>query len=340
MLPLPGLTRVRHDKDANGGAAMKALPPIPEIEVVEQGVAGVAAAFPEHVRILLQAARKRHSLPILLWADRLARRWLENNANPYLHEIEEMARHAGLPGMYLLNLGTGIACTSAAVPAKPGGFRLVRVLDWKLQGTGRTLILARQSGLAGDFLNLTCPGFSGVMTGMAEGRFAAAINLPPLEGNWVLGRLRQWRRGGLPPVHLLRQVFETAPDYETARRMLIETRLAGPAFFTLVGPGPSEGCIIERSPFEAAVRPAPAAVANHWVSMAKPGKGKNKDSLGRQQAMERLLRHPPNHFNWLAPPVLNKDTRLVVLAEPSSGFLRVQGFEKSAAVTRPLTLEG
>lgn len=320
---------------------MKALPPIAEISVAEQGVAGLAAAFPDHLRVLLRAARKRHGLPVLLLADRLARRWLENNANPYLDEVHDIARHAGLPGSYLINLGTGIACTSAAVPAKPGGFRLVRVLDWKLQGTGRTLILARQSGPAGDFLNLTWPGFTGVMTGMAEGRFAAAINLPPLEGSWVLGRLRQWRRGGLPPVHLLRQVFETAPDYETARQMLIQTRLAGPAFFTLVGPGPSEGCIIERSPFEAAVRPAPAAVANHWVSMTPGGKAArqsaSKDSLSRQQAMERLLRHPPNHFNWLAPPVLNKDTRLVALAEPSSGFLRVQGFEKGAAATAPLT---
>jgi hypothetical protein len=38
--------------------------------------------------------------------------------------------------------------------------------------------------------------------------------------------------------------------------------------------------------------------------------------------------------------VLNKNTRMVVLTEPSTGFLRVQGYEKMAPVTRPLTLEG
>jgi len=320
---------------------MKALPPIPQIDLGSGGMTALAGAFPDHPRILLRALRRRYSLLGLSFADRLARRWLDEHANPYLDEIHAMAAQLSSPGLFLLNLGWDMGCTSAAVPAKPEGFRLVRVLDWKLNGAGRTLVLARQEGPAGDFLNLTWPGFTGVMTGMATGRFAAAINQPPASG-WLLSRLRHWRRGGLPPAHLLRQVFETAPDYETARRMLIETRLAAPAFFTLAGPGPSEGCIIERTPFEAAVRPAPAAVANHWISMTQGGKKipGDKDSQSRLQAMERLLRHPPNHFNWLAPPVLNKKTRLVMLAEPGTGFLRAQAWEKTGAVSRPLTLEG
>jgi hypothetical protein len=325
------------DSGAEGGIPMKGLPPIAQVEVGTGGTAELAAAFPDHVQILLRSLRRRYTRLGLSFADRLAHRWLEENGNPYLDEIHAMAARAPSAGIYLLNMGCEIACTSAAVPAKAGGFRLVRVLDWCLAGAGRTLVLARQHGPAGSFLNLTWPGFSGVLTAMAEGRFAAAINQPPTGG--LFTRLRRLRRGGIPPAHLLRQVFETAPDYEAARRMLIETRLAAPAFFTLVGPGPSEGCIIERTPFEAAVRPAPAAVANHWLSMSQ-AKAPDKDSHNRQQAMERLLRHPPNHFHWLAPPVLNKNTRLVVLTEPSTGFLRAQGYEKMAPATRPLTLEG
>lgn len=316
---------------------MKDLPPIPQIETSSGGAAELARAFPDHLRLLLRSLRRRYTGLGLAIADRMSRRWLEDHANPYLDEIHTIDAGAPGAGIYRFNLGCQTAGTSAAVPAKAGGFRLVRVLDCPLAGAGSGLILARQRGPAGSFLNLTWPGFTGVMTGLAEGRFAAAINQPPPDG--LLSRLRRWRRGGLPPAHLLRLVFETAPDYDTARRMLIETRLASPAFFTLVGPGPSEGCIIERTPFDAAVRPAPSAVASHWVSMPHPGKP-DKDSHSRQQAMERLLRHPPNHFHWLAPPVLNKNTRLVMLAEPSTGFLRVQGYEKQGPATRPLTLEG
>jgi len=309
-----------------------------QVEIGSGGAAELAAAHPELVQSLLTSLRRRYTRIGLSFADSLARRWLEESANPYLPELKAMSAHIHASGLHLLSLGLDICCTSAAVPAKAGGFRLVRVLDWPLAGTGSSLTLARQYGPAGSFLNLTWPGFTGVLTGLAEGRFAAAINQPPMGGTFT--RLRRWRKGGLPPAHLLRMVFETAPDYDTARRMLLETRLASPAFFTLVGPGPSEGCIIERTPFEAAVRPAPAAVASHWMSMNPAGAKPPKDSHGRQAAMERLLRHPPNHFHWLAPPVLNKHTRMVALAEPATGFLRVQGYEKMAPATRPVTFEG
>ncbi len=321
---------------------MKGLPDIPQIDLGRDGAAALARAYPERLRDLVCQARRRYTGLGLGLADRMAHRWLASAANPYLPEIEAVAALAGCAGTYLLNVSYEMACTSAVVPSKDGGFRLVRVLDWKLNGLGRTLVLARQEGPAGPFHSLTWPGYAGVLTGIAAGRFAAAINQPPHGGGVgqrLVGRMQVWRRGGLPPAHLLRQVFETAPDYETARRMLIETRVAVPAIFVLAGCGPSDGCVIERTPFEAAVRPAPAAVANHWVSMTRPGKPRGIDSHGRQRAMERLLKHPPNHFHWLAPPVLNKDTRLVALADPATGFLRAQGFEKSGAVTHPLNID-
>lgn len=325
---------------------MKALPSIPQIDIGSTGAVGLAQAFPERLDDLFRQARRRYTRLGLAVGDRLARSWLSDVGNPYLDELNALSTMIDRSGAYLLNISYEMACTAAAVPSKEGGFRLVRVLDWKLNGLGRNLVLARQEGPAGEFHNLTWPGFAGVLTAMAKGRFAAAINQPPMAshhlgklGDWAYNRVQLWRRGGLPPAHLLRQVFETAPDYDTARRMLIETRIAVPAFFTLVGPGPCEGCIIERTPFEAAVRPAPAAVANHWVSMTQSGKPRGKDSLGRQKALERLLKYPPNNFHWLAPPVLSKDTRLVALAEPSTGFLRAQGWEKTGAATRPLNID-
>lgn len=325
---------------------MKGLPPIPEIEIGQAGAIALAAANPEGLADLLRAGRKLYTALGQSWADKMARNWLEKTGNPYLAELEQVAKTSPLGGVFALNMGYEMACTSAALPCREGGSRLVRVLDWKLPGLGRHLMLARQQGPAGAFYNLTWPGYAGVVTGMAKGRFAAAINQPPASphglgrwGDWLVNRMQVWQGGGIPPAHLLRQVFETAPDYDTARRMLIETRLAMPAFFILAGPGACEGCVIERTTHNAAVRPAPAVAANHWISMSQKGRPRGKDSHGRQAALERLSKTPPSHFNWLAPPVLNKDTRVVALADPASGFLRAQGWEKGQPATRPLFLE-
>ena len=58
----------------------------------------------------------------------------------------------------------------------------------------------------------------------------------------------------VPAMHLLRQVFETAPDYASARAALETTPLANAALFTLVGLAPGETCVIERTRLECAQR--------------------------------------------------------------------------------------
>jgi hypothetical protein len=214
-----------------------------------------------------------------------------------------------------------------------------------MDGLGRALVLAGQAGPAGAFYSLTWPGFAGVITGLAKGRFAAAINQPPMLtrrlgrlGDWLVSRIDLWRHGGVPAAHLLRRVFEQAPDYESAMQMLHDTPIALPAIFTLVGPKPGEGCIIERTVDRAAVRPGPAAVANHWCAMPLQGRPRGKNSYGRQRAMERLLKYPPCGFTWLAPPVLNRNTRMVALADPASGSLLVQGWENKGPATCSLAI--
>ena len=57
---------------------------------------------------------------------------------------------------------------------------LVRTLDWPFPGLGRHVEIALMRGAAGDFYNVTWPGFVGVLTAMAPGRFAAAVNQAPL----------------------------------------------------------------------------------------------------------------------------------------------------------------
>jgi hypothetical protein len=157
-------------------------------------------------------------------------------------------------------------------------------------------------------------------------------------GDRVVRRVGLWSRGGLPADHLLRLVFEKAPDYGAALAMLTETPLATPALFTLVGVEPGQGCVVERGETEAAVRPGPVAMANHFCLLPLDGRAGGIDSVARQTAMERLLRYPPSSLTWLAPPVLNKDTKLVAVADPARGCILAQGFDRSAAATEPLSL--
>src|SRR5260370_26964023 len=86
----------------------------------------------------------------------------------------------GRAGVYCLNIAYEWACARSAAPDPGGaGARLIRVLDWGLTGIGRHVVIARHESACGPFYNATCPGFAGVLTGMAPGRFAAAINQAP-----------------------------------------------------------------------------------------------------------------------------------------------------------------
>ena len=60
--------------------------------------------------------------------------------------------------------------------------------------------------------------------------------------------------------------------------------------------------------------------------------------------MEALLAQAscadPFDLAWLAPPILNDDTRLVAVAEPATGRLALQGFERGGQpATQPLRLD-
>ncbi|PKU25064.1 carcinine hydrolase/isopenicillin-N N-acyltransferase family protein [Telmatospirillum siberiense] len=321
------------------------MPEIPVIDIGTGGASALAKSCPEQVTELRLAMRRRFGALGLRLGDVATRSWLRRSENPFLAEFESLAELWNGAGVYILNAMSDFSSTSAAVTDHQGYFRLVRVVDWRVEGAGRNLVLARQRGAAGAFLALTWPGMVGVISAMAKGRFAAALNQPPQaihrlgkRGDWLINRVELSRHGGLPADHLLRQVFETAPDFVTARQMLCDTPLAASAIFTLVGVKPGEGCVIERTRTEAAVRPGPAAAANHWCQMPLAGHAIGKDSAGRQRAMERLLNYPPARLTWLAPPVLNKDTRVAMVADPLAGTLVAQGWDRCEQVTCPLVL--
>jgi hypothetical protein len=322
---------------------LSALPQIPVIDAREGGSPTIARAAEAQMRDLLDRARRFVPSPLLGLADRISRRWLERGDNPYLAEIAEIAALAGEPGAYALNTSYEWTCTCGVGDDPDGGVRLLRVLDWRQPGLGHALVVAWQRGPAGEFANVTWPGFVGVITAMAPGRFAVALNQPPMRSwgltlpvDWLIGRILVGRSRALPPAHLLRRVCETCATYDEARQVLSDTPLCLPALFTLAGTEPGQGCVIERTPHAAIRRDPPAAVANHWVGSRDRGRPRGGQSPERLARMEAALR---NGAPWLTPPILNRHTRLVAVMNPSRGRLSLQGREKDGPVTSVTALE-
>jgi hypothetical protein len=308
---------------------------------------GIAEAAEDRLEALFAEAKNHYGRRFIAVADRISRRWGRRNSTPYRGEIRAFASRLSVPGGWFLNVQSGWGGV-AGIQADPdtGAMRMLRLLDHPLPGLGRGLVAARQQGPAGLYLNLTWPGFSGVVTGIAGGRFAAAFNQAPLPnrrlgywGDWTASRLGIWRSREMPPTHLLRQVFEHCTSYSDARHALMHGPVSVSALFTLVGARPGEGCVIERSPQQAWVRPAPAAASNQWQASNLQGRSRADANPERQVYMTGLLNKPlEDGLGWLTPPLLNTATRLAATLDAASGHVTVQGYDAAGPATLPLSL--
>jgi hypothetical protein len=294
--------------------------------------------------------------------DALTRRWLEGSCSPYVAEVEAIAAVLGFPGIWFLNGSYVWGCT--AVARDEGGAPwLARTLDWPFPGLGRHIEIARMHGTAGEFLAVTWPGYAGVLTASAPGRFAAAINQAPLwrrtRKPWLrpydiaANALRTWRIRFCPPDHLLREVFETCRDFGAARRRMETAPIARPAIFTLISCERGERCVIERTEEGFASRSEDTAAANDWLRSTQPWEARvNTKNLltrsyeagARSRARREALATWPRPFSqadfaWVTPPVLNTFTRLAVAMCAASGTLRAIGYEREpgSELPRPVT---
>lgn len=326
----------------------QALPPIPVLDVDEPFPLATLAAEEARAHALMDRAT-RHVPPVVLSAlDRISRHWLVRNGNDHLGEIDLVAVRLGRPGAYFLALNYEWGCT-VGVKRCPEGrtARLVRVLDWRTPGLGRHIIAARVKGPAGLFVTLTWPGYTGVLQGMAPGRFSAALNQAPMRRlgggfyplDWAVSRARVWHMPHAMAAHVLRDAFERAPCFADARRMLIETPIAAPAIYALAGLGAGETCIIERTETAAHVIDGESAAANHWQGVRWSGRPRGRRSRERSQTMYDVVPAVLDPaWPWLRPPILNDRTRLVMVADASTGRIVAQGFEADGAATAPLDI--
>jgi hypothetical protein len=334
------MTSVRHFAGAS-------LPAIPVFDLGIDGAPALVRLTGGQTAELMTVGRRQFTRGGILIADGLARRWLARSRNPYLADIAEIARAAGLRGAFALNLSYEWGCTTGVGPDPGGrGARMLRSLDWGMKGIGGHLVVARHESPAGAWLNVTWPGLVGVFTALAPGRFAAAINQTPLPrsvgffaADWLAQRVRVWNSRALPPAHLLRRVFETCRSYAEACSMLSATPLCLPAFFTLAGMRPDEGCVIERTEDAAEIHDAPVVVANDWLS-SRFGRGtaRSSDNGGRRASLWASLA-TDEPLGWVVPPVANPYTRVVAEANAATGALTVQGWEPDGPVTQALTLQ-
>lgn len=328
--------------------ASSELPAIPLIDVGADFAIETLQRDMARAHALLDSATRVVPRAALASLDKVSRHWLVRWNNAHLGEIDRVAKLLARPGAYFLSVNYEWGCT-CRVAASPDGrsARLVRVLDWGTEGLGRYVMAARVSGAAGPFVTLTWPGYTGVLQAMAPGRFSAALNQAPMRKavgyyylDWVANRRRVWSMPHPTPAHVLRTTLERAANFTEARRMLTEAPVSSPAIFSLAGIAPEETCVIERSETEARVHCGGQVAANHWQASGWRGHARGEDSGGRACMMASVPTDMDTSFPWLERPILNDNTRLVMIADASRGSLVAQGFEDQRAATAPFALSG
>lgn len=326
-------------------AAAEPLHEIPIVDVDRNFPIATLEAEGERAHRLLDIATRGVPARVLRTLDRISRHWLVRHANAHLGEIDAIATRLGRPGAYFLSVNYEWGCTCKVAPSPDAtSARLVRVLDWRTEGLGRNIIAARVPSDAGSFVALTWPGYTGVLQAVAPGRFAAALNQAPMRKagggllplDWAVNKTRVWRMPHPTPAHLLRDVFEQARDYRSARGMLSQRPIASPAIFSIAGIRPDETCVIERTETSAAVHDGPGIAANNWRTPGWRGRPRGNDSAGRACRMASVEPTFEARLSWLAPPILNPRTRLVMIADARSGTFLAQGYEAGIAATRQL----
>jgi hypothetical protein len=319
------------------------LPAIPLVELGEDWPVDSLARDLPRAHALLDGAQGRVPDGAVRLADRVSRRWLLRADPERAAEVDRIAALIGRPGAHFLNVSYEWGCSTVAADGPEGAPRLARVLDWPTPGLGRHAVAYRVNGPAGRFVSVAWPGYTGVLQGVAPGRFAAALNQAPMAKplglkplDWAVNAARVWRRPRMTPAHLLRAAFETARGFAEACALIRATPLSSGALFVLAGVRPGETALIERGPDDCAEPAGPAAVANAWVTPGRPGRPRGDDNPGRRARIAALAPDFGDPAAWVVPPVLNDDTRLSFVAEAATGAFLAQGWEGRGPATAAL----
>lgn len=152
-----------------------------------------------------------------------------------------------------------LACTAGIHNAQGLGMFHVRTMDWPLKQLGKATRIFRFREGTREFVTVGATGMIGVLSGMLPGAYSVTINYAPPSKR---------SRFAFGPLFLLREVLETCDSYKDAVEALSNTKLASNVFFTVCGAEKNQGCIIERTVSDAAIRRyrgSPLCQGNHFA---------------------------------------------------------------------------
>lgn len=232
----------------------------------------------------------------------------------YLSEMRALAEMANIPlgkvvlcnGYYDL-IKPLIGCTGFAYNG-PDGPVHTRNLDWWTENS----LLSDCSELfyftgapAGDFYAISWPGYVGVLSGMAHGRFAVTLNAVLSDDPFEMAT----------PVSLrLREALESCQTYDEAVSFLQKVTLPSDCLLLVSGPKTGQYCVIERTPKRQATRKAEnglVAVTNDYKSLNLKGGELEGDlqqtSDGRYKRICQLAALRPASVNECLDYLSDKD---------------------------------
>lgn len=222
----------------------------------------------------------------------------------YWDEVQSVATQASVPADVMLfcnayydMVSALTGCTAFAVDT-PSGPLHARNLDWWTENRllSETSLACRFTGApAGEFIAIGWPGYLGVLSGMAPGRFAITLNA-------VLSE--EAAQIALPVSFLIRQTFEEAETFAAAVERLSQAVIPGNCLLLVSGIAPGEMLVIERTPTRHAIRHATrhagasrVIVANEYLKLdAETVLGDTElqsSSCSRYDRMDALLQKPP-----------------------------------------------
>ncbi|WP_208349548.1 C45 family autoproteolytic acyltransferase/hydolase [Pseudaestuariivita rosea] len=205
---------------------------------------------------------------------------------------------------------TIMGCTAFAIETDDGILH-GRNLDWwsenELLATS-TVMYHFTGAAAGEFYSVAWPGFAGVYSGMAPGRFAITLN----------SALSSEPMQIVTPIAFqIRQVFETATCFDEAVEQLQKAILPCDGLILVTGCAPGEMAVIERSPRKSAVRHAvdgQIRVTNNFMQLDVAEVSFETEILqsspGRYARITELLQTPPKNLHECMAYLKDNDVQM------------------------------
>jgi hypothetical protein len=205
---------------------------------------------------------------------------------------------------YDLFMGSGgMGCSTMALPT-PEGPMLARNMDWPPADkiAQASCLIEEDFGINAGFV-----GVIGAVTGQSRRGFAACINAVHAGTD----------PEGYPMLLFLRDVLDTAQNFDDALARVQRERLMSGGIITLVGTANHQRAIVERTPRDASTRTAredePLMATNHHRALSRP------EPCGRYDYLEAHAGKLPPLEILTHPQVLQTITAQHILFQPATG---------------------